>query len=132
MIREIGAKYEIKGYDHSPLEREKVLEFITRLGELRRRQNLETDELRVCSLLLLLKIGCHWFLTRTQDEIKSRSEEYNAKSRRLHTELEGYKQQKSSLRERVVSLLEYVCDSDSITLTIMPCIVIDPLAKSHI
>ncbi|KAI0917273.1 hypothetical protein AcW2_007450 [Taiwanofungus camphoratus] len=93
MIREIGAKYEIKGYDHSPLEREKVLEFITRLGELRRRQNLETDELR--------------------DEIKSRSEEYNAKSRRLHTELEGYKQQKSSLRERVTHLQSRISEAES-------------------
>ena len=47
LIREIGAKYQLKGYDHSPLEREKVQEFIVKLGDLRRRQGAETDKLQV-------------------------------------------------------------------------------------
>ena len=47
LIRSIGAKHHMKGYDHSPLEREKVSEFVSRLGELQRRQNAETEQLQV-------------------------------------------------------------------------------------
>lgn len=35
------------GYDHTPLEREKVLEFIARLEELQRKQKMEFDKHQV-------------------------------------------------------------------------------------
>ena len=47
LIRSIGTKHHLKGYDHSPLEREKVVEFISRLGDLQRLQNAETERLQV-------------------------------------------------------------------------------------
>jgi len=47
LIRSIGTKHHLKGYDHSPLEREKVVEFISRLGELQRQQNADTEQLQV-------------------------------------------------------------------------------------
>jgi DNA repair protein RAD50 len=47
LIREISGKHNIKGYDHSPLEREKVIEFISRLDGLQRRQNVELEKLQV-------------------------------------------------------------------------------------
>lgn len=50
LIRELSVKYQMKGFDHSPLEREKVLDFISRLTELQQRQNQETERLQVCSL----------------------------------------------------------------------------------
>ncbi|KAI0345847.1 hypothetical protein BDW22DRAFT_1353452 [Trametopsis cervina] len=83
-IRELSTKHHLKGYDHSPLEREKIIEFITRLTDLQRNQNNETDSL--------------------QSEQKSRSLDYNAKLRQLHSEIERFKQQKDTLRERQVSL----------------------------
>lgn len=46
-IRELGAKHQLLGYDHSPLEREKIIDFITRLTDLQRTQNNETDALQV-------------------------------------------------------------------------------------
>ena len=46
-IRELSAKHHLLGYDHSPLEREKIIEFITRLTDLQRTQNSETDTLQV-------------------------------------------------------------------------------------
>jgi DNA repair protein RAD50 len=52
LIRSIGAKHHLKGYDHSPLEREKVIEFISRLGDLQRRQNAETERLQVSFLYI--------------------------------------------------------------------------------
>ncbi|KAH9947593.1 P-loop containing nucleoside triphosphate hydrolase protein [Amylocystis lapponica] len=93
LIRDISAKQQIKGYDHSPLEREKVLDFITKLSELKRRRNLETD--------------------RLQEDSKTRNDEYNAKLRHMHTQLEAFKQQKSNLRDRIVTLQTSVSQAEA-------------------
>ncbi|KAL6304328.1 P-loop containing nucleoside triphosphate hydrolase protein [Sparassis latifolia] len=82
-IRDISAKYQIKGFDHSPLSREQIQDFIVKLGDLRRRQHSETN--------------------RLQGENKAKNDEYNEKSRHLHTELQGFKQQKLSIRDRVAN-----------------------------
>lgn len=50
LIRELSARYDMKGFDHSPLEREKVVEFISRLTDSQKRQNAETDRLQVSAL----------------------------------------------------------------------------------
>jgi hypothetical protein len=47
LIHGISAKQAIKGFDHSPLERDKVLEFLQRLSDLQHRQNSETESLQV-------------------------------------------------------------------------------------
>lgn len=52
MIRDIGAKYNIKGYDYLPLEREKVVEFLSRLGDVKRRQINETENLQVKTTIM--------------------------------------------------------------------------------
>ncbi|KAG1766114.1 P-loop containing nucleoside triphosphate hydrolase protein [Suillus placidus] len=44
LIRDISDKNNIKGYNHTPLEREKVVEFVSRLGDLQRRQRSEFDK----------------------------------------------------------------------------------------
>ncbi|KAI9566180.1 P-loop containing nucleoside triphosphate hydrolase protein [Boletus coccyginus] len=46
LIREISDKHNIKGYSHSPLEREKVIEFIYRLGDLQSKQRSEYEKLQ--------------------------------------------------------------------------------------
>jgi hypothetical protein len=37
----------MKGYDSTPLEREKVIEFISRLGDMQKKQRAEFDKLQV-------------------------------------------------------------------------------------
>lgn len=46
-IRDLSAKYQLKGFDHSPLEKEKIIDFITRITDLQRQQNNDTDHLQV-------------------------------------------------------------------------------------
>lgn len=47
LIRDLSIKYNMQSYAHTPLEREKVIEFISRLSELQTRQNAETDRVTV-------------------------------------------------------------------------------------
>jgi DNA repair protein RAD50 len=47
LIRDIGNKYGIKGFNQSPLEREKIVEFLTRLGEFQRKQKSDLEKLQV-------------------------------------------------------------------------------------
>lgn len=82
LIREISDKHNIKGYSHSPLEREKVNEFIYRLGDLQRKQRSEYEKL--------------------QSEIRAKNDEFNRKSRQLHTEMESLKMQRGNTREQIV------------------------------
>ncbi|KAF8836218.1 hypothetical protein BDN67DRAFT_974411 [Paxillus ammoniavirescens] len=81
LIREISDKHNIKGYSHSPLEREKVNEFIARLGDLQRRQRSEFEKLR--------------------QESQTKNDEFNRKSRQLDTELQSLKMQRSNAREQI-------------------------------
>lgn len=57
-IRELSIKYNMSGFDHTPLEREKVVEFISRLSELQSRQNAETDRVTVCPYSIWLLLQC--------------------------------------------------------------------------
>ncbi|KAL4258232.1 P-loop containing nucleoside triphosphate hydrolase [Pleurotus pulmonarius] len=80
-IREISKQHGISGFDSSPLEREKVLEFISKLNDIQRRQRTQFEKL--------------------QAESQARTEEYNNKSRQLSNELEGFKLQRSHARESI-------------------------------
>jgi DNA repair protein RAD50 len=46
-IKDISSKHNIKGYDYTPLEREKVIEFFERLSDLQNRQRTEYEKLQV-------------------------------------------------------------------------------------
>jgi DNA repair protein RAD50 len=48
LIHEISEKHKIKGFNYSPLEREKAHEFLSRLDELRRKQNADLERIQVC------------------------------------------------------------------------------------
>ncbi|EPT05284.1 hypothetical protein FOMPIDRAFT_148443 [Fomitopsis schrenkii] len=80
-IGEISAKHSIKGYDHTPLSKQEVAEFSEKLRDLRKRQTSEYDKL--------------------QEELQTRSDEYNAKKTRLHAVVEGHKSQKGNLTDRI-------------------------------
>ncbi|KAM6494341.1 AAA domain containing protein [Amanita muscaria] len=47
LIHEIGEKLDIKGFHHSPLERDSVVEFISRLGDAQRKQWNELEKLQI-------------------------------------------------------------------------------------
>jgi len=47
LIREISDKYNIKGYNHVPLEHEKVVEFVSQVGDLQQQQKSESEKLQV-------------------------------------------------------------------------------------
>ncbi|KAG1899589.1 uncharacterized protein F5891DRAFT_1189393 [Suillus fuscotomentosus] len=81
LIRDISDKNNIKGYNHTPLEREKVVEFISRLGDLQRRQRSEFDKL--------------------QTGRNSKNDEHSRKLRLLHTELESLRMQRGNTREQI-------------------------------
>ncbi|KAF8349440.1 hypothetical protein F5887DRAFT_914397 [Amanita rubescens] len=69
LIHEISGKYDIKGFGHSPLERDKVVEFISRLGDVQRKQRAE--------------------LERLQNDLRTKTAEFNDKFRQLGSELEA-------------------------------------------
>lgn len=92
LIHDISEKYGIKGFSHSPLEREKVVEFLTRLGEVQRKQNAE--------------------LEKRQGDLRTKTEEYNSKSRQLHNELEGHKLQKKNLRDQIAQRQSSIVEAE--------------------
>ncbi|PFH54076.1 hypothetical protein AMATHDRAFT_852 [Amanita thiersii Skay4041] len=81
LIHEIGEKFAIKGFQHSPLERDKVLEFMTRLGEAQRKQRTEYERLK--------------------SDLAAKTDEYNHKIAALDAELQAHKLQKASLRDQI-------------------------------
>ncbi len=82
LIRDLTSRFHIKGFEQSPIEREEAQQFLAALNDVKRRQHAETDRLQV--------------------ESRTRNDEYNVKSRQLHTELESHKQERRTLRDRVV------------------------------
>jgi len=65
LIRQISAQHGIKGYDASPLEKEKIAEFSARLGALQRQQADEAGQIQV-------RITNVWHINRLKLEIVNR------------------------------------------------------------
>ncbi|SRR6266702_948136 len=68
LIREIAAQNGIRGFDASPLERDKVLDFTTKLSSLLVRQTAEVDRIQV----RLMRAGSCFFL-RSQSRSRTKS-----------------------------------------------------------
>jgi DNA repair protein RAD50 len=47
LIRDVSEKYGIKGFSQLPLEREKVVQFLTKLNDVQRRQAAVLEKLQV-------------------------------------------------------------------------------------
>jgi hypothetical protein len=102
LIRELSLKYQLKGYNYSPLEREKITEFINTLEHLQRKQKGEFEKYQVNPFVLCLSLA-HALLSQT--EVRAQNDDYNNKSTRMRTEVEGLKIQKSNLRQQIVCLI---------------------------
>ncbi|KAH9042066.1 hypothetical protein EDB85DRAFT_2071691 [Lactarius pseudohatsudake] len=93
LIREIATQNGIRGFDVSPLERDKVLDFTTKLSSLLVQQTAEVD--------------------RIQNEIVQSNATYNEKSRQLHASLERSKQQRATNRSRISKLQSDITSSET-------------------
>ncbi|KAF8476550.1 P-loop containing nucleoside triphosphate hydrolase protein [Russula ochroleuca] len=93
LIHEIATQYSIRGFDVSPLERDKVTEFTTKLGGLLTQQTAGVE--------------------RIQNEIQQSNATYNERSRQLHATLEKYKQQRASNRTRIAKLQSDISSTES-------------------
>jgi DNA repair protein RAD50 len=47
LIQQISSRHNIKGYEHAPLERDKILEFKSRLADMKQRSNRDTENIEV-------------------------------------------------------------------------------------
>ncbi|KAF8505241.1 hypothetical protein BU17DRAFT_57979 [Hysterangium stoloniferum] len=92
-IRTMGSKYGIKGYDHSPLEVEQVAEFCTRLSDIQKKQNQDTESL--------------------QSDGSSKTAEYQAKLQTLNLEAGGLRMQKDTVRAQIVDLQKLVMKDEA-------------------
>lgn len=96
----------MRGFDASPLERDKILDFTTKLGSLLVQQTTEVDRIQV----IFPRAGSYWdagFTITHQNEILQSNTTYNEKSRQLHASLERYKQQRANNRSKIVCVTRY-------------------------
>ena len=63
-VHELAAKFRIRGFDASPLEREQASEFLAALVEQRRRQQSDTDKLQVCYIVIREAVNLELVLGR--------------------------------------------------------------------
>lgn len=100
LIRELAAKHDIRGFDRSPLEKEKIQEFTSRLSDMQRAKITETDNIQVFDMIYnstasyadnLLKI-----------ESKAVLDDYAERLRTLDADLQRHKHRKETLREKLV------------------------------
>ncbi|KAJ3509992.1 hypothetical protein NLJ89_g4921 [Agrocybe chaxingu] len=80
-IHEIGDTFGIKGFNYSPLERDKVIEFLTRLDDVQQKRRSELEKL--------------------QSELRSENEAYQNKLRVLDKELERRNMQKQNIKSQI-------------------------------
>ncbi|KAH9480437.1 DNA repair protein RAD50 [Psilocybe cubensis] len=81
-IHEIAEAHRIKGFSQSPLEREQVLNFLSKLGDVQRVSQNDFEKL--------------------QSDLKLKEEEYHTKLRKLDNELASHKSQQERLREQTI------------------------------
>ncbi|KAG6854661.1 hypothetical protein C0991_003309 [Blastosporella zonata] len=88
LIHEISEKYGIKGFSASPLEREKVVEFLSRLNEMKNKHRMDLEKL--------------------QGDLRTQTEEYSRKQRMLDNELNKHKLEKDSLSKQTTERLSTI------------------------
>ena len=47
LVRDLAARFHIKGFEQSPIEREQAHQFLASLNDVKRRQHAETDKLQL-------------------------------------------------------------------------------------
>ncbi|KAJ7675825.1 AAA domain-containing protein [Mycena polygramma] len=81
LIQKISEKFKIKGFSSSGLDGEKIMEFISKLDALHRKQKGIVENL--------------------QRESRAKTEEYTRKSTELNNDLQGFKAQRTSLQNQL-------------------------------
>ncbi|KAI0030422.1 hypothetical protein K488DRAFT_87770 [Vararia minispora EC-137] len=92
IVRTLASQHRIRGYDASPLEDQKVVEFTSQLSALQRRWSVEME--------------------RLQRESKAKDTEYLAKSRQLHSEQDSLKHRRNSAQERISKLRSDIMEAE--------------------
>ncbi|KAI0322043.1 AAA domain-containing protein [Amylostereum chailletii] len=93
LVRELASLHGIRGFEASPLDRDQVTDFTSRLDTLQRQKTVETE--------------------RIQEENRAKEAEYVSKSRQLHTELKGFEHQRTTNRERISELQSDISVAES-------------------
>ncbi|TFK24964.1 hypothetical protein FA15DRAFT_383374 [Coprinopsis marcescibilis] len=81
LIHEIGKQFGIGGVSQSPLDKAQVNQFLTRIADIKRKQTSDIEKL--------------------QNDITTKTEEFNTKLRKLDYEAHTHKAQKNSLRDQL-------------------------------
>ncbi|KAG6912426.1 hypothetical protein DXG01_014688, partial [Tephrocybe rancida] len=81
LIHEISEKHGIKGFNISPLEREKVVDFLSRLNETKNKHRMDLEKL--------------------QSDLRAQTEQFTRKQRTLDNELSKHKLEKDNLLKQM-------------------------------
>ncbi|KAG6897072.1 hypothetical protein C0992_004313 [Termitomyces sp. T32_za158] len=82
LIHEIAEKHGIKGFNVTPLEREKVVDFLSRLSDMKNKHRMDLEKL--------------------QSDLRTRTEEYALKQRMMDNDLNKHKLEKDNIRDQIV------------------------------
>ncbi|KNZ73056.1 DNA repair protein RAD50 [Termitomyces sp. J132] len=82
LIHEVAEKHGIKGFNVTPLEREKVVDFLSKLNEMKNKHRTDLEKL--------------------QSDLRTKTEEYAHKQRMMDNELSKHKLEKENLREQII------------------------------
>ncbi|KAF8586295.1 hypothetical protein K439DRAFT_1341218 [Ramaria rubella] len=93
LIQSIGTKYGLKGYEHTPLEANTVAEFYSRLMELQKKQNQDTETM--------------------QTDGRAKTAEYQRKLQNLRVEYSGIRLQKDTVRGQITDLQRSMAQDDA-------------------
>ncbi|KAI0304359.1 hypothetical protein B0F90DRAFT_1666864 [Multifurca ochricompacta] len=93
LIRGMAAQFGIRGFDASPIERDKIAEFTLKLRSFLAQQTAEVDQI--------------------QSEIHESNATFNEKSREFHSSLERYKQKRADYRSRISKLQPNIASTES-------------------
>ncbi|KAG5639217.1 hypothetical protein H0H81_005696 [Sphagnurus paluster] len=93
LIHEISEKHGIKGFTISPLEREKVIEFLSRLTETKNKHRAE--------------------LEKFQTDLRTKTEEYSRKQRLLDSEMGRHRLEKDNLRDQIAEKQKSIANTES-------------------
>ena len=102
IIHELGDKYSIKGFNHSQLDSTAILQFLSKFGDMQRKQATEFEQLKVC-----FGSSSQWLNSNSlQADLHTKQEEFNSKRRQLDGELEAHRLRKQVTRDQMVRVYQ--------------------------
>ncbi|TFK64624.1 hypothetical protein BDN72DRAFT_963073 [Pluteus cervinus] len=92
IIHELGDKYSIKGFNHSQLDSTAILQFLSKFGDMQRKQATEFEQLKA--------------------DLHTKQEEFNSKRRQLDGELEAHRLRKQVTRDQMAKHQQTISDGN--------------------